>query len=390
MANANRKPRIVLGVTTDQSIMLMRGFFECLVDHGWEVHLVSGNGPTLESFKDKRGVTTHIIEMTRDPSPLRDLWSLLQWVHTLRRIRPDVVSVGTPKAGLLGTIAALSVRGAKRVYVLRGLRLETTSGAARFVLWAVEKLTMTASNRVIAVSPSLKTATVRMRLARAVKVSVLGFGSSNGVEIERFAPSSFARSNLLELQEKLGIDPNVPVIGFVGRLTKDKGIDVLASCRSQLVASGVDHQILVLGQVDAGSAEHWLKLLDQSGRPALMSGFVDDPAPYYQLMDVLALPSYREGFPNVALEAQASGIPVVTTDATGAVDSVQPGVSGTIIPVGDPTSLAKALMTTMADPSLYDRQRIIDGIRPFARETVQARHVAFYESLLPKNLLGER
>ena len=121
------KPRIVLGVTVDLSLRLMAGFPQYLAERGWDVHVVSSPGARLDALAGVDGVTVHALTMAREPSPVSDLRSLIAWMRLLRRLRPDVVSVGTPKAGLLGGIAARLTRVPGRVYMLRGLRLETST-----------------------------------------------------------------------------------------------------------------------------------------------------------------------------------------------------------------------------------------------------------------------
>ena len=335
--------------------MLMRGFPEYLRDRGWEVHVVSAPGPSLDSLRKVVGNFTHAIEMTRDPSPLSDLKSLMAWIVLLRKIRPTVTSIGTPKAGLVGGLAAFLTRVPRRVYLLRGLRLETTHGFRRRIFTLIEKLSIFVAHDVLSVSPSLRQRTIDLRLVKPEKIVVLGAGSSNGVDTEEYSPANVSTQVIAKLGANLGLAKDVPVIGFVGRLTIDKGLIVLSEAREILTEASIDHQLLLVGGIDDGQSESILTKVKLAGRPATITGHVADPRPYYHLMDLLCLPTFREGFPNVVLEAAASGIPTVTTNATGAVDSVINGQSGIVVAVGSSSALANGIAEILSDSNLRER-----------------------------------
>jgi glycosyltransferase involved in cell wall biosynthesis len=332
--------RVLIGVTSDLSLTLMRGLPRYLHEKGWDVHIVCAPGPRLEDLRTEDGITVHALAMAREPRPFADLRALMAWMRLLRRVRPDVVSVGTPKAGLLGGIAARMSRVPFRVYHLRGLRLETTSGMRRRILTALERISMRCAHVVVSVSPSLRRRAIEFGLTRDEHVRVLGQGSSNGVDVSRTVPTAAARA---ARRRKLGLDARVPVVGFVGRLTTDKGLDTLAEARAILAERGVDHQLLIVGGMDDNADPAIPEALRAAGRPPVETGFVPDAAPYYAAIDILCLPTLREGFPNVVLEAASAGIPAVTTNATGAVDSVVDGTTGLIAAAGDARSLAERL-----------------------------------------------
>ena len=342
-------PKILLGVTVDISLGLMRGFPEYLVEHGWDVHVVSSPGPSLQHLSEIPGVTTHSIPMTREISLVADLKSLVAWVRLLIRVRPDVITTGTPKAGLLGGLAGLLACVPARIYLLRGLRLETTSGLQRRILINAERFSIALSHTVLAVSFSLRQRAIELGLVQPAKIVVLGSGSSNGINVSIFDRANFTEEEIANLAESVGLIGGVPVIGFVGRLTADKGLHVLAEARTFLTRDDVDHQLLIVGSIDGESGRVSLDRLRNTGRPAIVAGHVSAPAIYYQLMDLLCLPTLREGFPNVILEAGASSLPSVTTDATGAVDSIVHGVTGLIVPKGDSEALAASLSRLLAN-----------------------------------------
>lgn len=361
---ARTRPVIVLGVTADTSLGLMSGFPEYLVSCGWDVHLVSNGGTRLSELSSVPGITTHTIPMRREPAPLGDLLSLLRWLALFRKVRPDLVSVGTPKAGLLGSVAGLLARVPHRIYLLRGLRLETTSGLTRQMLLTLERVAAKASHEVIAVSRSLRDQAVELGIGDSNRTYVLGLGSSNGVDTRQFAPYETMSPETRRITHSLGLEEGIPVIGFVGRLTKDKGLPTLAKAREILTTRGVDHQLLVIGELDSEQDAPIVEALSTTGRSVIATGHVRTTRDYYPLIDVLCLPTLREGFPNVVLEAGAMAIPAVTTKATGAIDSVVDGETGIIVPKSNPTALADALEALVRDPAL--RMRL--GVR--AREWV--------------------
>lgn len=351
MSRASQRQTIVLGVTVDQSLVLLRGFPQKLASEGWEVHLVSSGGPGFEEFEGIEGLHIHRIPMERSPSPIKDVKSLIPWLRLMRDVRPDAVSLGTPKASLLGLMAAAIYRVPKRTYLLRGLRLEGETGLKASILRTVEKVTVSFSTEVLSVSDSLRKAALQLGIVRPHKIRVLGSGSSNGVNLNWFRPNTMAQQEREKYALSLGLSPGLPVVGFVGRLTRDKGIEDLISASRILREQGCEHQLLIVGNIDDDA-------IDESGMAnfvnssrVVVTGRVKDSQPYYQLMDVLALPTRREGLPTVALEAQSSGVPVVTTDVTGARDSILNGSTGILVPYGDAIALAAALQRLLLEPN---------------------------------------
>jgi glycosyltransferase involved in cell wall biosynthesis len=377
--------RIVLAVTIDDSLQFLTGYPEYLTQRGWEVHVVSGAGPRLRALEELPHVFTHQVEMQRNPSALQDFKSLRIWLRLLRRIRPSAISVGTPKASLLGTIAALLLRVPVRVYLLRGLRLETSTGLSRQILIAAERITMLCATNVIAVSRSLMARSIELKLAPQRKMRVLGGGSSNGTDIVEFDSSRFSATEIARVRQEIGLRPELPVVGFVGRLTRDKGLFVLADALEILVQRGVHCQVLIVGGVDDPTGDAALERLRGVQIPVVVTGYVARPASHYAVMDVFCLPSFREGFVNVVIEASSSGIPVVASDATGVIDAVRDGETGLVSPVGDAMRLAQNLETILADPTLAARL----GARGrqwvsanFSRHEVQQRYADDLESLV--------
>lgn len=347
-------PSIVYVVTHPMTArLLLAGQLRYLAEAGFEVTLVTSPGPDLAGVAEREGVRVETVAMAREISPLRDLAALARLVRLFRRLRPGIVNAGTPKAGLLGMLAARLARVPVRIYTLRGLRLETARGPKRRLLAAAERLACACAHRVVCVSRSLERRAVELGLTAEDKTLVLASGSSNGVDVERFAAAARDRERTEALRRELGLPAGSPVVGFVGRFTRDKGIAELADAFDRLSRGLPAARLLLLGDFEPGDPvpPSLVARLRHDSR-VVQAGFVPDTAPFYPLIDVLAFPSHREGFPNAPLEAAASGVPTVGSRATGVVDAVVDGRTGTLVPVGDVEALAHALLEYLRDPAL--------------------------------------
>jgi len=347
------RPRIVYAVTTPRvAWWFLRGQLAYLRESGADVHLVSSPESQLEPTAEREAVTAHAVKMDREIAPLKDLRALVALWRLFRRLRPDIVNASTPKAGLLAGLAAKlsGVRG--RVYLLRGLRMETTTGLLRWILWSAERLACASASRVVCVSPSLLERAVELRLVKREKAVVLAGGSSNGVDVQRFAPSPALLAEAERLRSELDLVRPGPVIGFVGRFTRDKGLVELAEAFARVRGRHPSARLLLVGDFEDGDpVPEGTRSLLEDHRHVIFTGWVHEVAPYFHLCDVVALPTYREGFPNIAVEAASAGKPVITTDATGARDSVVDGETGLIVPTGDAVALAEALDRVLDDPA---------------------------------------
>ena len=272
-------------------------------------------------------------------------------------------------------LAAWCVRTPARVYLLRGLRLETERGVRRKTLHVLEALAARCATVVQCVSTSLRDEFISLGLAPASKVIVLGAGSSNGVEVlHEGALQSVTKAGL-------GLSEDVPIVGYVGRMTRDKGLTTLTESVRILRDSRTAIQVLLVGPEEPKGA---LDLaLESSGLPASSVhwvGYVPDARPYLAVMDVLCLPTRREGFPNVVLEAAVQGVPAVVSDVTGARDAVIDGRTGLLCAPDDGRALAWALSSVLSDPvgmrtmgrrarehvvKTYDRERMWELNREF-------------------------
>jgi len=379
---ANEPPTILVGVTHPQTCLVLSARLRTLREAGFRVLLVSSPGDLLWKTAAREHVEPIAIPMRRAIAPLADLVSLFRLWRLLGFRRPDLVEFSTPKAGLLGSVAA-KLRGVpRRVYMLRGLKLETSTGLKRQVLLWAERLTAACADVVLCNSASLRAEAIALRLAPASKLRLLGEGSTHGVDSQRFSPGSS------QIRAQLRIPREAPVVGFVGRLTRDKGLPELVDAFRQILRSEPAAHLLLVGWFDASedAVDSHLRLLIQNHPRMHCTGLVRDTAPYYRAMDVLVLPTWREGFPNVVLEAAATAIPVVTTVCTGARDSVVPEVTGLLIPPGEPEAIREAVLKILGGPQRgrcmgqaartwvlehYPEERVVTVAADYYRELIE-------------------
>ena len=342
----HKQPTVLLGVTTQELCLILGARLRALRRAGFRVVLVSGPGELLERTAECTGVECIALPMHRAIAPLADLVALVRLWLILGRYKPDLVEFSTPKAGFLGMVAAWLRGVPRRIYMLRGLKLERSHGFKRWILFTAERAACSCAHRVLCNSKSLRAEALALGLAPAAKLLLLGEGSSNGVDVERFSPGPSA------VRDQLSIPRDALVLGFVGRLTRDKGLPELIEAFDRILQAVPSTHLLLVGWFDraedALNSEVRHRILNH---PRIhCTGFVTDTAPYYRSMDVMVLPTWREGFPNAILEAAATGIPVVTTESTGARDAVIAEVTGLLIPPGYPEAIVEAVVKLLGDP----------------------------------------
>lgn len=364
--------RLVHVTTVPATLGFLRGQIGYFKSRGYQVWAVSSPGPALESFGADQDIKTCSVPMERNVTPLADLWSLVRMWFIFRKIRPAIVHGHTPKGGLLAMIAAFLAGVPWRVYSVHGLPLETATGWRRLLLKWTERVSCLLAHRVLPVSPSLSRRVVEERLCLPHKLRVLGQGTVNGVDAtHRFVPGAEQFRAAREFRQELGIQPESMVIGFVGRIVRDKGVPELVRAWGSLRPEFPEAHLVIAGDFEPRDRvpEETERMLRKDPRIHLL-GHTTSMSKVLAAMDVVALPTYREGFPQVPLEAAAMERPVVATRVTGCVDAVVDGVTGTLVDAGDPVGLAAAIRKYLHDPELRQahgraaRMRVLRDFRP--------------------------
>ena len=347
--------RTLVHVTTvPMTLLFLRGQPRWFTERGYAVHAISSSGPELQEFAASEPVRVHAVEMPRRITPLADLRALARVVSVLRRIRPDIVHAHTPKGGLLGMIAARLAGVRKRVYHVHGLPFVTRSGWRRRLLTTTEWISCTLATDVLCVSHGVARQLVEDGLCAPERARVLAGGSINGVDAQRFKPSD--PSARRAARTRLGLPPEGPVGGYVGRLATEKGIRELAAAWRVVSERHPDARLLLVGPVEDNDPvpTEVLEALRRDPRVRMHGADWNTP-PLYAAMDVVVLPSYREGLPVVPLEASAAGVPVISSDIPGSREAVADGISGLLVPPRDEGALAGALERYLGDPDLAAR-----------------------------------
>jgi glycosyltransferase involved in cell wall biosynthesis len=371
----------------------LRGQNDFLAAHGFEIHAISSPGDYLEALADRDNVIVHPVPIARTIAPLEDLASTWRLFRVLRRIRPEIVHVSTPKAALLGAAAAYAARVPVRIYCLRGSITEPSAGLRRRLFRMIERLTARLCHQTICVSESLL-AFARAESILPARVGIVAAnGMSNGIDVDRFDAGTADPSVLRMLPEalqRLAHDRSAIVIGYVGRLARDKGIDHLWDAWTALRELYPRVHLLLVGswEAEAKVSAECRNGLESDPRVHIL-GHVEDVVPYYRLMSFCVFPSFgSEGFPNAPMEAAAMHLPVIATRVVGSIDAVEDGVTGVLVPPRDTRALLEAIRAYLDDPDLRSRHADA-GWRRVRRDF---RQEIVWEALRQEyvRLLGER
>lgn len=321
----------------------------------------------------------HSIGIRRKVSPLHDLAALVGLVRLFRRERFAVVHSVTPKAGLLALLAGWFAGVPRRVHIFTGQVWATRRGAARWALKAADRLMARLATDLLADSPSQRDFLVAEGVAPRGKLKVLGAGAICGVDAARFRPDPETRRRV---RDELGIPRDAVVFHFVGRLNRDKGVLDLATAFAALPAPA---WLLVVGPDEGMLRLQIERRLGPAAGRARFVGYTDRPEAYMAASDVLCLPSYREGFGMVVVEAAACGLPAVASRIYGVTDAVEEGATGVLHPPGDAAELGRRMAELLADGGKRlemgsaARRRALDL---FSRDAVTRAWLGYYGELL--------
>ena len=352
----------------------------------FEVIGVSGDGDALAEVRQNEGIRTHVVEMTRTITPLKDLKALLKLYKFFKKEKPFIVHSHTPKAGTVGMIAAKLAGVPNRLHTIAGLPLLEKTGVMRKLLNLVEKLTYSCSTLILPNSFKLKRIILTEKFTSASKLKVIGHGSSNGIDTEHYNIAHVTEKEKEQLRESLNINENDTVFIFIGRIVKDKGINELVAAFNLLTKKHSRCKLLLIG-----SRENHLdpllsktEILIKENICIIPTGVQKDIRPYVSISHALTFPSYREGFPNVVLQASCMCLPCIVSDINGCNEIIEDQVNGLIIPVKNSEALESAMIYMIENPEKrldmikHSRKRILER---YKQEFIWNESLKLYRSL---------
>lgn len=381
--------------------VLLKGQLNFMSNNGFEVVAVSSDTKSLQEVQETEKVAVETVEMTRTISPVKDLKALWYFYRLCKKEKPMMVHSHTPKAGIVGMLGAKLAGVPIRLHTVAGLPLMEATGTKRKVLDVVEKLTYASATKVYPNSKGLYDFILENKYTTKDKLKVIGNGSSNGIDTKFYAKVQIPFEQQEKLKQELGIEVNDFVFIFVGRLVGDKGINELVAAFKELetrnqkletrdrevgvslvsspqfavpslqspVPSKVPKLLLVgplESELDPLKPETFKEV---ETNPNIISvGFQKDVRPYFAIANALVFPSYREGFPNVVMQAGAMELPSIVSDINGCNEIVVEGENGIIIPVKNVEAIQKTMQKMMEDKEYYSK------LKENARPMIQSRY----------------
>ena len=313
--------------------VLLAGQPKFMSENGFNVIMISADGNEVDDLKKQEGCKHVIVPMTRSITPVQDLVSLFKLRAVIKKYRPDIVHTHTPKAGLLGMLAAWSCGVKIRIHTVGGLPLIIEKGFKRRLLMLTEKLTYFGATEVWPNSRSMMNFIIGEKLAKAEKLAVIDNGSTNGIDLKKFSKQNLNEELKNKIKDSLPKVNGLKIL-CVGRMVKDKGIEELVTVFEKL-QKDFPLQLILVGPFEA----HLDPLSDETldtiiNNPAITHISWSDSIEYYMaLSDIFVHPSHREGFPNVILQAGAMSLPVICSDIPGNADIIQNGKTGLMFKV---------------------------------------------------------
>jgi len=357
---------ISLKVLLKKQLRFMSAYFEVVG--------VSSPGKTLGEVSDQEGIRTVGVNMTRAITPMQDLKAIWSLYRLFKKEKPAIVHTHTPKAGLLGMLAGRLAGVPIRLHTVAGLPLMEATGKKRLLLENVENLTYGAATKVYPNSGNLANFILKHKFCSPAKVKVLGNGSSNGIDTSFFCRTPSLEQTAEDLRQALKIESTDFVFVFIGRLVRDKGIEELVEAFKKLKDKFPVVRLLLVGPFEPELdpiSEQTRDAISQDERITLV-GFQQDVRPYYLVSNVLAFPSYREGFPNVPMQAGCFDLPSIVTDINGCNEIIVEGENGLIISPKSVGQLLAAMTRLLEDTALYAH------MKAKAREMIVSRYEQKY------------
>ena len=353
MSENNNNKKLIRITTVPMALSyLLPGQMHFMASHGFDVLMISADGKELPAVIEKEQCRHMIVPMTRKITPIQDLKCLFQLIRIFKKEKPDIVHTHTPKAGLLGMLAAKYCGIKVRIHTVAGLPLMVEKGFKYQLLKFIEKLTYGAASQVWPNSNSLMQFIIKNKLCKISKLTIIAKGSTNGINLNRFNKESLEENTIGAIKTQLNYSTEHIYLLCIGRLVVDKGITELVDVFTALQKTN-EQLVLIL----AGEFENTLDPLPAEtlheirNNPAIIHINWTDQVEYYMhLANFFVFPSHREGFPNVLLQAVAMGLPVICSHITGNIDIVTNNETGLIFESRNAQQMHKLIAYALLHP----------------------------------------
>jgi glycosyltransferase involved in cell wall biosynthesis len=350
-------PKLVRITTTPIFLnVILKGQMKFIKENGFEVTMISSYGNEVKSVVERESCPHIVVNFTRKITPFADLIALIKLFFILKKIKPEIVHTETPKAGLIGLWAAKLSGVPVRIHTIAGLPWMEYNGIVRKILMLMEKLTAMAASKIYPNSFVQKDFLFQNHIGRK-KMQVLGNGSSNGIDIHHFSLTQELIDKATELKRNTCLKENAHIWIFIGRVVKDKGVTELTEAFMDLLSYYPDDQLWIVGEEEPELDPLDEKYIDiLKSHPSIKCwGFRQDVRPFLVAANTLVFPSYREGFPNVPLEAACLECALILSDINGCNEIVQNGKDGLLIPPKNTQALLDAMLYLRENPATTEK-----------------------------------
>lgn len=351
----------------------------------YEVVGVASKGSLLKEIEEREGIRTAGINIERNISPLKDLISLYQLYRFFRREKPDIVHSITPKAGLLTMAASYFARVPYRLHTFTGLLFPTRKGPMKQLLIFFDKIICWFATHLYPEGTGVKKDLENYKIT-SKPLKVIANGNVNGKDMDYYSPLHFTKEESAILRKEYGIEPTDIVFIYIGRLVNDKGVNELVAAFCKLIKERGNIKLIMVGSHDGETdllPENTLKTI-HSHKQIISTGAQNDVRPFLALSNIFVFPSYREGFPNVVIEAGAMGLPSIVTNINGSNEIINHNKNGLIIPSQNEEALLNSMELLLEDQELMSR--LTENARPMSvsrynRDFVWAEQLKEYQRL---------
>jgi len=385
LSNRAKKVKLVIGITAYQSIALIPGQLKFLSSY-FEVYLLAPNHESVVSFCIEENATLIPIKIERNPSPLKDMVTFFRLVKVFYKLKPDIVNLGTMKISFLGIIAARIIGIKNRVYTCRGFRFQDQTGFNRMYLILFERIISLLANQIISIRKTIADIGIEKGIFKPEKVIVFAKGSSNGINLDTFNDKNIDNSLIEQYKLQYKLDLKF-VYGFVGRMVDPKGINELYNAFQRIHEGDNQSVLIMVGSFYENEVADKTIIEKFKNHPGIILCGKQKPElipTFMSLFDLLVLPTWREGFGNVLIQAAAMGVPVLTNNIAGCKDAVKDKYNGVLITPKDQIELYNSMTMLKQDESirrLYSENGKI-WAQNFNSEIIWSAMLKFYNAII--------